>query len=404
MSYFPDLVTRRQISSDDENFSVRAVPPAPGLSAFGTLVAAPETAVVQLQFPYGLLSEQLNVSSSNGGYVSSGGGMAIVNAGAVSNGYSSIESKAANRYIAGMGGRLKFAGFFASGGLAESTQEVGVGDSQDGFFFGYSGSNFGVLRRAAGVESWTSSVSWSLDRMDGRGPSGQVLDPTLGNVYQISYQWLGFGAITFLIEDGPTGMIFPVHRIGYANVNHSTSVRDPNLPVRMAVRQWGATGSIAINVSSICAMVEGVPPVHGIRRADQDVASAVSAEVPLITVMNSGSFNGRSNRIRIKVDSVSIASRDGTGLTQYRLVVGATLTGSSFVAVSASNSPVVVDKTASALNGGREILFAGLGPNGAQVIDLSTYDIKLSPGETITLTCSGSNSTCLGGLSWQEEL
>lgn len=404
MSYVPDLYTRRQVPSDADALSVRVVMPAGAVSAFGTLVAQPETTVVELQFPYGLLTEHLNLSASNGGYVSSSLGMAVVNAGTVSNGYAALESKAANHYVAGTGGRFKFAGFFVSGAMDSATQEVGIGDSQDGFFFGYSGSLFGVLRRSAGVDNWIPQASWSLDTMDGRGPSGQTLDPTRGNVYQVSYQWLGFGAITYFVEDGSTGMLFPVHRIGYANGNHATSVRDPNLPLRMAVRQWGATGSAAINVSSICAAVEGQMPVHGIRRADQDTVAAVSGEVPAITVLNSGTFNGRPNRMRVRIDSLSIASRDNTNLTQYRLLVNASLGGASFVPASSSVSPVAVDKAATGSLGGREILFVGLGPNGAQVVDLSDYNIRLNPGESLTVTCSGSNSTCLAGLSWIEEL
>ena len=41
--------------------------------------------------------------------------------------------------------------------------------------------------------------------MDGTGPSKQTLDPEFGNVFKIQYQWLGFGAIIFSIENSVTG-------------------------------------------------------------------------------------------------------------------------------------------------------------------------------------------------------
>jgi hypothetical protein len=403
MSYLPDLNTKRQTPTDEPALSVRTVHSAAGTSAFGVPISNQEFVSTELLFSYGILGETVNTSYGNGGYISASGGMAYVTAGSSVNGYATLEGKEALHYVSGFGGRLKFAGYFVSGGMDNSYQEVGIGDSIDGYFFGYSGSQFGVLRRSDGNDNWITQQSWSLDQMDGTGPSQQILNPTLGNVYSVSYQWLGFGAITYLVEDAATGMLCPVHRINYANANVDTSIRNATLPLHIGVRSVGSTGSVAVRVSSIAGMIEGTPPIHGLRRGDQDTASSVTLEVPLISIMNTGSFNGRINRMRIKVDSVSIASRDTTGITQYRLVQNATLTNSVWTSVSASNSPVSVDKSATNISGGRQILFMGLGPNGTQLADISHLNVKLSPGETLTLTCSGSNSTCLGGFSWVEE-
>ena len=63
----------------------------------------------------------------------------------------------------------------------------------------------GFAQDVAGVvptETWIPQASWNGDDIfDGNGITGATLDPTKGNVYQITYQWLGFGAISFFIED-----------------------------------------------------------------------------------------------------------------------------------------------------------------------------------------------------------
>lgn len=43
------------------------------------------------------------------------------------------------------------------------------------------------------TDNWIYQSAWNIDRMDGYGASGIVLNPQRGNVYNIEYQWQGFG-------------------------------------------------------------------------------------------------------------------------------------------------------------------------------------------------------------------
>lgn len=404
MPYVPDLMTRKQQSSDAYALSVRVIPNAGSQGAFGNPLTQPETPTVELTFKYGIILDLTHVSVSGTGYVHAPLGMAIVNAGPGPAASASLESRLASHYTAGTGGRFKFAGFFASGGLDSSTQIVGVGDLSDGYFFGYSGSAFGSMRRQSGVDFWTSSSAWNIDPMDGRGMSGQLLDPTLGNVYMISYQWLGFGSIVYYVEDGESGVFVPVHKVGYSNTSRLQSVRDPNLPIHFSVRSWGSTGSAAINVSSIALSTEGLLSTQGTRRGDHATRTLVSAEVPLLSVRNTTEFNGILNRSRVKIDFISIASRDSANQTAFRLLINPTLSGSAFAEISASQSPALTDTASVAATGGREIVHISLAPSSNQTVDLSRLNVALNPGDTITMTCSGTTSTCVGSFGWIEEL
>ena len=57
----------------------------------------------------------------------------------------------------------------------------------------------------AQTNTFITSGSFNVDRLDGSGPSGMTLDPQKGNVYQIAYQYLGYGNAFFGVEDPETG-------------------------------------------------------------------------------------------------------------------------------------------------------------------------------------------------------
>ena len=53
-----------------------------------------------------------------------------------------------------------------------------------------------IYKRKGGEDqtnTFITSGSFNIDKLDGSGPSGMVLDPQKGNAYQIGYQYLGFG-------------------------------------------------------------------------------------------------------------------------------------------------------------------------------------------------------------------
>lgn len=82
---------------------------------------------------------------------------------------------------------------------------------------------------AAATDEWVAKDDWNMDKMDGAGTSGLRLDVTQGNVYRITYQWLGFGAIRFEVENPITGDFHPVHIIRYAGTGTTPSITLPSM-------------------------------------------------------------------------------------------------------------------------------------------------------------------------------
>jgi hypothetical protein len=72
---------------------------------------------------------------------------------------------------------------------------------------------------------------FNIDRLDGTGPSGMVLNLSKMQMFYIDYAWYGAGAIRFGVKD-EFGEVIYVHRMTHANVKTSAYMRSGNLPAR----------------------------------------------------------------------------------------------------------------------------------------------------------------------------
>lgn len=109
--------------------------------------------------------------------------------------------------------------------------------------------------------------SWNMDTCRDEGtlqlnyiknPSGFRLDPTKGNVYRITFQYLGFGTITFFIEQNETDILIPVHKIKYQNLNSSPSLKNPSMKLGMGITTNGTLGGTGmIESSSMTSFLQG---------------------------------------------------------------------------------------------------------------------------------------------------
>lgn len=325
---------------------------------------------------------------------------------AAANGDAVLESVGAARYTPGQGQAVKFTAVFTAG-VANSRQEIGIGDATDGFFFGYSGAAFGIFRRQNGVDTFVAQTAWNADKMDGTGPSGAVLDPTKGNVFTVRYQWLGYGAIRYYVEDPTTGLPQLVHTIQYSNANVVPSVFNPSLPLHARVINTGNATNLTMRVGSMGAYCEGPFNDAGGRFSTGNRKTAITVETAIFTIRcDTSVFTGQTNRARVHLDATSVAISGGAD-SLARLVLNATLGGvPAFAALDAARSIVSVDTAGTTVTGGREIRrIASIG-NFQETQPLSDLEIRLNPGDTLTfsaLSFAGNISANIGA-AWNEEL
>ena len=118
-------------------------------------------------------------------------------------------------------------------------------------------------------------------------PTAQTLDPTKGNVYQMKFQWLGFGAITFGVEDASTGVIVPVHRIQYANTNTEVHLLNPSFPMTSRVGNTTNNSNITVKTASMASEIEGKIRLLGPRNTISNTKTGVGTTLTnIVTIRN----------------------------------------------------------------------------------------------------------------------
>jgi len=498
-------------TTDDSSLIVsetRRLPVDTGLqlNAFSELLVSELTPIMNVEFNYNL-HEDLVTTKLNKGSASIDSNRLKLSTGAVANQSAQLLTRIPIKYHGGIGARARFSALFTLG-VINSTQVIGVGDSGDGYFFGYDGSAFGILKRNGGVnerrsiqittksttaenititldgdadvlvavtdassgdvtttandiaahdfshlgggwiavaigdiveftsfksgaksetyslsgastaigvssqilagvaktDNWTPQASWNNDRFDGSDISGVTLDPTKGNIYQIKYQWLGFGLISFYIENPNDGASELVHSIKYANSNELPIIDNPNLPICAFVENTTNTTDIALYSSSLGGFIEGKKPTPQVKHVIiQDKTFSSTTIAPVITIHNSNLFQGKKNRIRMKINSISVEIESGKPAI-IEVFKNATLTSASFSIHSENKSVAKTDNSAiSQLNG--ELLDAFTVSSGTSKEKNQT--IYVEPDETITISgaqaSSGANSVSKVIVNWEED-
>ena len=116
---------------------------------FGSMAVSQATPLLHLSFNY-LINPLLIKSTIEGsGTITSVNTLANISTGTTTNSKAIMTSNERARYNPGMAMLARFTSLFTSP-VAGTTQMIGVGDATNGFFFGYDGLNFGVLRRCGG--------------------------------------------------------------------------------------------------------------------------------------------------------------------------------------------------------------------------------------------------------------
>ena len=135
-------------------------------------------------------------------------------------------------------------------------KSIGSFDDENGYFFQTSGSSFGIVLRKTidGVKTDTfiSQSTWNLDKMNGTGPSANILDINKAQIYTMDYEWLGVGRVRYGVVQ--KGAVIYVHEINNYNSLETVYLRSPNLPVRyeISTHKNTTTGSL---MTQICSTV-----------------------------------------------------------------------------------------------------------------------------------------------------
>lgn len=485
---------------------------AAATTQFGEALVAQLSPAAQATFVNGVsVVNFITRSIGAGSSISSVGNSAVLQSGTASTGSAAIQMRRGLTYRPGQGSIFRGTAVFGPT-VANNYQLIGFGNVESGYYFGYSGTNFGVhhfpdgirevrkLTVDAGVASstsvtvtlngesatysiaggsstnqtaweisqqdWTnvgggwvaeeydgivyfialkpgtrngsystsgtgltatfsqfitgssanatfvSQSAWNIDTMDGNGPSRMVLDPTKGNVYQVGFQYLGFGNARFAIEDPQTGQFQACHMIRNANSRLTPVLKDPHVSGIWAVSNVGSTTSTHMSGTSGAVFCEGevlrnIGPAFSYNAVNTDVDTV---EKPVLSIRSNRIFGSNAGYGEIDFSTFTAAT-PGASNSHYmifRIYKNLRLTGPvNFTNVNATQSIASYDTAATGYSANQNSLIATyvINAGSSLSVDLKGDNFFLAVGESLTVTAESSvnNQTGACALTWFED-
>ena len=299
------------------------------------------------------------------------------------------------------------------------TQRVGYFNSQNGVYFECANTGYNMVLRSCPtgttiIERRIPQNKWNVDRLNGEGKSGIILNGAKSQIFLADFEWLGVGNVRtgFVIN----GNITYCHVFYNANFINSTYMQTATLPISYQIFNTGITTSSS-TLKQICSTVmsEG-----GYQARDSSFYIGPGLNLTLKTVATAPTItpiasirliNGRTSAIVIP-NEINILVNT-TDVVSYYLILNPTLTSSNFSSYS-TISNVQTDTSATALTGGR-IIKQGFLSSSSQVKDkinlnepdIFNYQLGMSINGTsdiITLAASSYSSTAevFATLGWTE--
>ncbi len=386
-------------------------------SSFNEYIVEQITPIIQLQFPYNLLPDYVTLSIPGiglaDGSVVQGTGMAFLSTNGVTGAAAIVASKARLSCQPGQGAQTVFSVVFDTG-VANTNQYIGIGNAEYGFFFGYTGTNFGVLHRNNSEDTWISQTGWNSDTLDGNGPSTILLNQQFGNVYKIQYQPIGFGVIKFYVQNPEDASWILAHTIEYPNSTGNTpSVQNFAMQL-LAATVNGTTGAANVTMKVPCMQgaIEGYTGCNDLysRFSTGHVKASVTSTLQnILSIQNNLSYGGLQNQTMVFPDVLALQNSSTTAVS-IQLFINPSVSGASYVNIG-GNSAVSFDISGTGVAGGRHIMtdylvYSTVNTEGIEYINLSDQKISLAPGDKLVVagqSLGGVLANIGVGLSWIEK-
>jgi len=267
-----------------------------------------------------------------------------------------------------------------------------------------------LTQKVAGVnksEEVVPSSSWNYDKADGTGTLPDI-DWSKGNIYQIKYQWLGYGMIQFYIEDPSLGRFIRVHAIRYANQNTTPTVSNPTFPFYFYAANPTESSNVSMFTSSCGGFVEGnTGRATGGNKKTYTVSDNCGDSGTLLsTLYNPNNFKNKHSRVQVSITDLSVSAASAVTFRFYR---NAALTGTASWTSIGTNSCMYYDEGSSGYTGGELVCAIRVeqqSNNNLSAQDVSDGVLIMHPDEMLSIVATSDNGTVKVGCSinWIEYL
>jgi hypothetical protein len=225
----------------------------PVADIFGTTIVGQLNNEIEVHFDDANWASYVNVTRSGGAPAAAQAlGRVQVSSGSGANGLHVLESidvvkyrPRAQAYGAGT------VAFVAPPTLAGQKAYALYGNEVNGAGPGYDGPTFGAWLFQNSIPEHTPRSAWNIDKMDGTGPSGMVLDPTKGFIFEIRAGLFGYaGAVMYVVSPYPWAWK-PVHYFPWYQEEEEPFFGNYDLTMSLKVAK-GGVGANDIVMKSGC--------------------------------------------------------------------------------------------------------------------------------------------------------
>lgn len=260
-----------------------------------------------------------------------------------------------------------------------------------------------VIAGAAVSDNWIYQTDWNETTLTS-ATDPFILDHTKGNVYQVQFQYLGYGQIVFSIENPNTGKFLPVHKIQYANAYQTPSMDLPQFKLGIFAASAGSTTNLAVHSASMAGFHENSTDFPF--KAHSAIGSVTSVGTTLTNILALKKTSFANNRLLIAdviMNNVTCAA-EGTKPVEFEIRLNPTFATALTWASVDEDSPVVKTTGGGTITNGEPIFAMALGKSSNINIELAKLDLFLSTDDVVSICARATSGTSdiTASATWSE--
>lgn len=174
------------------------------------------------------------------------------------------------------------------------------------------------------TNDWVPQADWNVDRLNGDGPSGMVLDPTKANVYDIEYGW-PHASVNFYVFNPEIGSMVLVHRLRWTNSNAGALMPQASSYIQCVILAAGVglTGPYKMAIGSWAGFTQGQritnEPIFGHQLSHSNLSS--TTRTALLLLRTPTSLTHTLSHVSALLKRVTATNEQVTGNGLVRLSV-----------------------------------------------------------------------------------
>ena len=236
-------------------------------------------------------------------------------------------------------------------------QRTGYFGNDNGIYFQMDDSVVSFVERSlvtgSPSETTVPMSAWNIDKMDGTGPSGFILDVTKAQISWMDIEWLGVGTVRcgFVID----GKFVHCHSFHHANKIASTYITTASLPLRYEITNKAATNG-SRTMKQICSSVisEGGYELNGLQQAVGTVITTPKTLTSAGTYYPVVSIRLKASRLDAIIILTALSMMPvSTGNFSWRVIAGGTTGGGVAWQDAGVDSAVEYKLDGTSITGGR---------------------------------------------------